>query len=73
MEGKFMRESKIEKISSLNLVEAFPRKRPEKKKRSEFKTILDSYLTETAEDLEEYQVHIPRSNLFWDNGYEDVG
>ena len=43
-----------------------------KKQSDDFRMILDSYLTETADDLEEYRVLLPKTDLFWDNGYEDV-
>lgn len=39
----------------------------------EFRIMLESYLTETAEDLEEHQILFPKHGKFWDNGYEDVG
>lgn len=44
-----------------------------KKSTDEFKTILESYLTEAAEELDEHRVLFPRHHHFWDNGYEDVG
>jgi hypothetical protein len=49
------------------------RQRKKKKDPAEFQKILESYLVETAEDLEEYHILFPQHGHYWDNGYEDIG
>lgn len=68
-----MNEVKFKSISGgLSSERKYPPIYKRKKQKSEFDALLESYRNETVEDLEEYPVHLPKSELFYDNGYEDV-
>jgi len=67
--------SKIKKINSLPKAEftlSSRLKRKQRPKRSEFQEVLDAYITEAAEELETYSLHLPEHGPFWDDGYRDV-
>lgn len=64
----------VKKVDSLQKV-TFPRPMKSRKylrEKSEFQKHLDAYLTEAAEELEDYSLNFPKHGIFWDDGYQDV-
>jgi hypothetical protein len=70
------------KILNTNLSQSNPfqnndysslRSSKKKERKDEFKKLLDTFLNEQSDEVEEFKVHLPRHGHFWDNGYEDVG
>lgn len=42
-------------------------------KKDEFKKVLDTFLSDQNDELEEFKILLPKRGHFWDNGYEDLG
>ncbi|HXH75461.1 MAG TPA: hypothetical protein VNJ08_10880 [Bacteriovoracaceae bacterium] len=43
-----------------------------KKKKEDFKTILEKTMGDQTDDWEEFRILLPKHGHFWDNGYEDL-
>ncbi len=42
------------------------------RRRSEFQELLESFMSESVEELEDYPLSLPQHGTFWDDGYNDV-